>query len=58
MQKKKCLLQHNCVRRKIINSPDVEMMGQPWDIAFGKDGMWAVADHSNHCVYIFVNLIE
>ena len=22
-------------------------------IAFGKDGMWAVADHSNHCVYIF-----
>ena len=28
-------------------------LGQPWGIAFGKDGMWAVADHSNHCVYIF-----
>ena len=28
-------------------------MGTPWGIAFGKDGMWAVADHSNHCVYIF-----
>ena len=28
-------------------------LGQPWGIAFGKDGMWAVADYSNHCVYIF-----
>ena len=28
-------------------------LGEPWGIAFGKDGMWAVADHSNHCVYIF-----
>ena len=28
-------------------------MGQPWGIAFSKDGMWAVADQSNHCVYIF-----
>ena len=28
-------------------------MGGPFGIAFGKDGMWAVADHSNHCVYIF-----
>ena len=28
-------------------------MGQPWGIAFGKNGMWAVADYSNHCVYIF-----
>ena len=28
-------------------------MGQPWGIAFGKNGMWAVADWSNHCVYIF-----
>ena len=28
-------------------------LGQPWGIAFGKDGMWAVADFSNHCVYIF-----
>ena len=28
-------------------------LGKPWGIAFGKDGMWAVADYSNHCVYIF-----
>ena len=28
-------------------------MGQPWGIAFGKNGMWAVVDYSNHCVYIF-----
>ena len=36
---------------KVIN--DDGRMGQPWGIAFGKDGVWAVADHSNHCVYIF-----
>ena len=28
-------------------------MGQPWDIAFSRDGMWAVTDESNHCVWIF-----
>ena len=28
-------------------------MGKPWGIAFGKNGMWAVADWSKHCVYIF-----
>ena len=28
-------------------------MGKPWGIAFGKNGMWAVADYSNDCVYIF-----
>ena len=28
-------------------------MGRPWGIAFGKNGMWAVADYSNDCVYIF-----
>ena len=36
---------------KMIN--DAGRLGQPWGIAFGKDGMWAVADYSNHCVYIF-----
>ena len=36
---------------KIIN--DDGKMGEPWGIAFGKDGIWAVTDHSNHCVYIF-----
>ena len=36
---------------KVID--DNRRMGQPWGIAFNKDGMWAVADHSNHCVYIF-----
>ena len=38
---------------KIINDGGHGAMGEPWGIAFGKDGMWAVADHSNHCVYIF-----
>ena len=28
-------------------------MGKPWGIAFGKNGMWAVADSTKHCVYIF-----
>ena len=28
-------------------------MGQPWGVAFGKNGVWAVADHSKYCVYIF-----
>ena len=36
---------------KIVNNDG--NMGQPWGIAFGKNGMWAVADYSNHCVYIF-----
>ena len=26
-------------------------------IAFGKDGMWAVVDNSNHCVYVHIILI-
>ena len=26
---------------------------QPWGVAFGRNGLWAVADYSNHCVYIF-----
>ena len=36
---------------KIVNNG--RRMGQPWGIAFGKDGVWAVADYSNHCVCIF-----
>lgn len=28
-------------------------MGYPWGIAFSANGVWAVADHSKHCVYIF-----
>ena len=39
------------VPSKTVN--DDGRLGEPWGIAFGKDGMWAVADHSNHCVYIF-----
>ena len=37
--------------RKIVNNDG--NMGEPWGIAFGKNGMWAVADYSNHCVYMF-----
>ena len=36
-------------------SKAVSGMGYPWGIAFGKDGVQAVADHSNHCVYVFDN---
>ena len=36
---------------KVMN--DDGRMGLPQCIAFGKDGMWAVADSTNHCVYIF-----
>lgn len=36
---------------KIVD--DRGRMGNPWGIAFNKDGMWAVADHSGHCVCIF-----
>ena len=36
---------------KIVN--DNGSMGKPWGVAFGRNGLWAVADYSNHCVYIF-----
>ena len=36
---------------KIVNNDGY--MGQPWGIAFGNNGMWAVAGRSKHCVYIF-----
>ena len=36
---------------KIINNNG--SMGPPWGVAFGRNGLWAVADYSNHCVYIF-----
>ena len=36
---------------KIVNNGGT--MGRPWGIAFGKSGMWAVADWSKHLVYIF-----
>ena len=36
---------------KIVNNNG--RMGKPWGIAFGRNGLWAVVDNSNHCVYIF-----
>ena len=36
---------------KIVNNNG--SMGYPWGVAFGRNGLWAVADNSNHCVYIF-----
>ena len=36
---------------KIVNNNG--SMGKPWGVAFGRNGLWAVADFSNHCVYIF-----
>ena len=38
-------------RCKIVNNDG--NMGEPWGIAFHKNGMWAVADYSKHSVYIF-----
>ena len=36
---------------KIVNANG--SMGKPWGIAFGRNGVWAVADYSKHCAYIF-----
>ena len=36
---------------KIVN--DNGSMGKPWGVAFGRNGLWAVADYSNDCVYVF-----
>ena len=36
---------------KVVNEGD--RMGEPWGIAFGRDGTWAVTDGTNHCVWIF-----
>ena len=41
-----------------VNKPSKIMnnhgnMGNPWGIAFGKNGTWAVTDSSHYCVYIF-----
>jgi len=36
---------------KIINNNG--RMGQPWGVAYGRYGIWAVADRTNHCVHVF-----
>ena len=36
---------------KIVNANG--SMGCPWGIAFCRNGLWAVADLTKHCVYIF-----
>ena len=36
---------------KIVNNNG--SMSKPWGIAFGRNGLWAVVDYSNDCVYIF-----
>ena len=36
---------------KIVNNNG--NMGRPWGVSYGNNGMWAVADCSKHCVYIF-----
>ena len=37
--------------RKVVNEGG--RIGESFDIAFGRDGMWAGADFSNNCVWIF-----
>ena len=45
----------NCITidkpSKVVN--EGERMGYPMGIAFSRDGMWAVTDDFNHCVWIF-----
>ena len=41
-----------CKQSKIANNDG--KMGQLWGIAFGKNGMWAVSDNTEHCVYIYL----
>ena len=36
---------------KVINNNG--QMGKPWGIAFGRDGMWAIADYGKHCIYMY-----
>jgi len=36
---------------KIVNNSGT--MGSPWGIGFSKDGKWAVADFSSHCVHLY-----
>ena len=36
---------------KVVNKGG--RMGAPWGIAFGRDGMWAVTDDTNRCLWIF-----
>ena len=36
---------------KVVNEGG--RMGRPYGIGFTRDGMWAVTDNSNHCVWIF-----
>ena len=39
--------------RKIVSNNG--NMRRPWGIAFNKNGMWAVADYTKSCVYIYDN---
>ena len=36
---------------KIVNNNG--SMGKPWGVTFGRNGVWAVVDCINHCVYVF-----
>ena len=42
----------SCCIENIPNNDDCKM-GKPWGIALCNNGMWAVADNSKHCVYMF-----
>ena len=42
-----------CSATKTLGVDDIINLGNPWGIAFSGNGIWAVADNSNHCVYIF-----
>ena len=39
--------------RKIMNDEGDGKMGNPFGIAFGKDGVWAMTNNINNCVHLF-----
>ena len=41
------------VASKSIGDDGKVKFGSLWGIAFGSDGIWAVTDNSNHCVFVF-----
>jgi len=45
--------QHSALNKPGMIVNDDGKMGRPWGIAFGKDGVWAVVDFCNNCVYIY-----
>ena len=44
---------HTLVNKSIKIVNNYGNMGRPWGITCAKNGMWAIADYTSHCVYIY-----